>query len=62
MLFGDKPGRIIETAENLLTVLAPARFELSSDSTVVVAVSNKYPHDLLTAEKQLNFTYIAPHV
>jgi len=62
VLFGDKPGRIIETAENLLTVLAPARFELSTDSTVVVAVSNKYPHDLLTAEKQLNFTYIAPHV
>jgi len=55
--FGDKQGRIVEATENLLTVWAPARYDLMSDSSVSVVVSNKYPHELLSADKKLSFVY-----
>jgi len=55
--FGDKLGRIVETTENLITVFAPARFDLMSDTPVQVLVSNKYPHELLSADKKLQFVY-----
>jgi len=55
--FGDKLGRIIETTENLLTVCAPARFDLMQDTPVQVIVSNKYPHELLNADKKMSFIY-----
>lgn len=55
--FGDKPGRIVETADNLLTVVAPQRFDLIHDTPVQVIVSNKYPHDMLSADKKVTFVY-----
>jgi len=55
--FGDKPGRIIEATENLLTVVAPQRFDIMHDTPVQVIVSNKYPHDQLSADKKVTFVY-----
>jgi len=55
--FGDKIGRIVETTENLLTVCAPARFDLVADTPVQVIVSNKYPHELFSADKKFTFVY-----
>jgi len=55
--FGDKIGRIVETTDNLLTVMAPQRFDLVSDTPVAVIVSNKSTHDLLSADKKPSFIY-----
>jgi hypothetical protein len=55
--FGDKVGKVMETSDNLLTVLAPARYDLLSDTTVPVVVSNKYPHEVMSADKRLSFLY-----
>jgi len=55
--FGDKQGRVVETTDNLITVLAPARYDLVSDTAVHVVISNKYPHETLAAEKKLPFVY-----
>lgn len=58
--FGDKIARILETSENLLTVVAPPRYELDTATPVNVTIANKYSSEVLTAEKQLIFTYIPP--
>jgi hypothetical protein len=60
--FGDKLGRIIETTENLLTVAAPPRFDVSQDMPVQVVVSNKYLHEQLAADRKLTFYYLNQNI
>jgi len=55
--FGDKLGRIAETTDNLITVLAPTRFDFEVDTSVQVTVANKYSHEQLAAEKKVTFVY-----
>ncbi len=52
--FGDKPAKVIETSENLLTVTCPPR---NFEGPVDVTVYNKYPHDQLICEKPVSFLY-----
>ncbi len=56
--FGDKMGKIIEATENLITVMAPARPDFVTGTTVSVVVSNKLASDILSAEKLLAFVYL----
>lgn len=58
VFFDDSPAKVIEIAENLLTVIAPARPELTEPTKVVVTVSNNYSRDSYPAEKRLEYTYI----
>ena len=57
VLFGDKVGRVVETSENLITVYAPSRFDLPTNTPVTVTVSNRTQQDILSAEKQITFMY-----
>ena len=57
VLFGDKVGRVTESSENLITVFAPSRYDLPANTTVTVTVSNRTQQDILSADKQLSFTY-----
>jgi len=57
VLFGDKTAKVTETSDNLLTVFAPSRIDMVSNTSVPVTISNKGQQDLLQAEKQLSFTY-----
>jgi hypothetical protein len=55
---GDKVAKVVEVTENLLTVLAPTRFDIFSGITLDVTVSNKYAKkELLVGEKILKFSY-----
>jgi len=56
--FGDRSGKVLETSENLVTVLAPPREDIMhTDQMVEVTVSNKFAREQYTSEKKLNFTY-----
>jgi hypothetical protein len=48
---------VVETSENLITVYAPSRFDLPTNTTVNVTVSNRTQQDILSAEKQITFMY-----
>jgi len=55
--FGDKQAKVIDTSENLITVLAPPFENIIHDTTVEVTVSNKFARELYSSEKKLSFTY-----
>ncbi len=55
--FNGKVANILETAENLLTVIAPAIDPVLLDTPIEVEVSNKYQNELWTAEKKLTYIY-----
>jgi hypothetical protein len=55
--FGDRPGKVTDTSENLISVLAPPREEIEQDTVVEVVVSNKFARELYSSEKKLSFTY-----
>jgi len=55
--FGERPGKVIEITECLLTVLAPSRAELLQDTPVLVTVANKNKKNFLEADHSLKFTY-----
>ena len=58
MNFGDRPGRVVEVTDNLITVMAPAREDILHDTIVDIIVSNKFARgELYSADKKLNFTY-----
>jgi len=56
--FAGMPARIIENVENIITVYAPARKDLTTDEMVEVIVSNSYPTQYLNADKKLYFRYL----
>jgi len=60
--FGDKSGNILEVAENLITVLAPARPDIAQETKVQVLVFNKVLSELHCCEKKLYFTYLPPSI
>jgi len=55
--FNGKQADVLETAENLLTVLSPAIDGILIDTPVEVEVSNKYQNELWTVEKRLSYVY-----
>jgi len=55
--FGDKTAKVVDTSENLITVLAPQRDDITRDTTVDITVSNKFARELYSSEKKLSFTY-----
>jgi len=55
--FGDKTGRVTDSSENLITVMAPPRDDIIQDSVFEVTVSNKFARELFPADKKLHFTY-----
>eukprot|EP00027_Filamoeba_sp_ATCC50430_P004686 CAMPEP_0168564424 /NCGR_PEP_ID=MMETSP0413-20121227/13242_1 /TAXON_ID=136452 /ORGANISM="Filamoeba nolandi, Strain NC-AS-23-1" /LENGTH=354 /DNA_ID=CAMNT_0008596103 /DNA_START=304 /DNA_END=1368 /DNA_ORIENTATION=+ len=58
VFFDEVPAKVVEIAENLLTVIAPARPELSEPTKVSVIVSNNHSRETYPAEKRLEYTYI----
>eukprot|EP01119_Soliformovum_irregulare_P012123 TRINITY_DN3131_c0_g1_i2.p1 TRINITY_DN3131_c0_g1~~TRINITY_DN3131_c0_g1_i2.p1 ORF type:complete len:351 (-),score=70.94 TRINITY_DN3131_c0_g1_i2:70-1122(-) len=63
VLFGDKPAKIVESTENLITVLTPMRDDIGPDHEmpVSVTIANKFQRDQsFIADKKLTFTYTAP--
>jgi len=56
--FGNKPGIITETEDNLLTCLVPP-MAVTEDTTVEVTVSNIHPKKgLMTADAALQYKYL----
>jgi len=55
--FGDRSAKVVDTSENLVTVLVPPRDDILHDTTVEVTVSNKFAREHFTSEKKLTFTY-----
>ena len=57
MFFDDAPAKVTEIAENLLTVIAPARPDITEPTKVLVTVHNNHSRDTYPAEKRLEYTY-----
>jgi len=59
--FGDRPGRIIDSSENLITVVSPMREDVTGlEMSVPVTISNKFARELFSADKKMTFTYLPP--
>eukprot|EP01119_Soliformovum_irregulare_P012638 TRINITY_DN3298_c1_g1_i2.p1 TRINITY_DN3298_c1_g1~~TRINITY_DN3298_c1_g1_i2.p1 ORF type:complete len:392 (+),score=61.18 TRINITY_DN3298_c1_g1_i2:101-1276(+) len=57
--FGGKEAKVIETEDNILVCVAPARDDLTEDTTVQLEVTNHHPElGTLPCAKNLTFTYI----
>eukprot|EP01119_Soliformovum_irregulare_P012069 TRINITY_DN3109_c0_g1_i1.p1 TRINITY_DN3109_c0_g1~~TRINITY_DN3109_c0_g1_i1.p1 ORF type:complete len:438 (-),score=118.72 TRINITY_DN3109_c0_g1_i1:85-1398(-) len=59
--FGDRPGRIMDSSENLITVISPMREDVTGlEMSVPVTISNKFARELFSADKKMTFTYLPP--
>jgi hypothetical protein len=57
VVFGEKEARVVEIAENLLTVMSPPVGVISQPLVVNVIVSNRSSNQDFPAATQLAFTY-----
>jgi len=55
--FGDRVAKVVDSSENLVTVIAPPREDIVQDTPVEVLVSNKFARELFNADKKLTFLY-----
>jgi hypothetical protein len=60
VLFDKIPGRILEVEDNLISVMAPRRPDLTCNTAVEIEVSNKVPNtkNIKTTVSPMKFTYI----
>ena len=54
---GDKQANIVEVFDNLIVAIVPPRYDLLSDTTISIMVSNRIGREISIAEKTLSFTY-----
>jgi len=55
--FGDLPGKVLEVEDGLITVIAPARPDLNTTTTVSVKVFNRYPKSTISSQDDFTFVY-----
>lgn len=58
ILFGEQEARVEETESNFLVCYAPPRDDLEEDTTVDVAIVNRFDGNLLPAKKLMKYTYL----
>ena len=59
VLIGDQQATIVETYENLIVAIVPARHDLMQDTMVPVTIANKNKNgaSIVTAENKIDFIY-----
>jgi len=57
VMFGERPAKVLDTYENLITVTAPIRNDILTETVVPVVIANKFATELFVADNSLTFSY-----
>ncbi len=58
VMIGDRPAKIIESTDTLITIMAPARPDLKEETDLPLTVSNIVSRELIQAMNTVNFKYV----